>query len=89
VGVETRRNPQDLSEAERQRLHRAHQRLRNASQALEALTVVEPVRGRWVAKPAPPDALEAARDDLHEACRELWRTQQEVLDVEPPTGSVS
>jgi hypothetical protein len=78
------RKPADLSEEQRQRLHRAHQRLRNASHALEALTVVEPVRGRWVATPVPAEALEAAQNDLHDACQELWRAQQELLCCEPP-----
>lgn len=81
--VETRRKPEELTEQERQRLHQAHQRLRNASNALEALTVVKPVRGRWVAKPAPLDALQAAQDDLYDAGQELWRTQYELLSLQP------
>ena len=84
-----RRRPEDLSDEERQRLHRAHQRLRNASQALEALTVVEPVRGRWTATPAPLEALEAAQLALHEGWRELWRAQQELLGLDPPGGGSS
>jgi len=84
--VETRREPHELPQEERQRLHRAHQRLRNASQALEALTVVEPVRGRWEARVVPVDVLEAAQADLHEACLELWRTQRELLGLPPPTS---
>ncbi|MGH4022936.1 MAG: hypothetical protein ACRDT0_27620 [Pseudonocardiaceae bacterium] len=84
--MEARRRPEELSEEERQRLHRAHQRLRNASNALEALTVVEPVRGRWAATPAPPEALDAAQAELHDACQEVWRVQLEVLRWEPPTG---
>jgi len=82
--VETRRKPEELSGEERQRLHRAHQRLRNASQALEALTVVEPMRGRWAANPAPLDVLEAAQLELHEACQGVWRAQRELLGWEPP-----
>jgi len=82
------RKPAELSTEQRQRLHRAHQRVRNTSHALEALTVVEPVRGRWVATPAPAEALEAAQNDLHEACQELWRAQQELLCWEPPTGAL-
>jgi len=78
------RKPAELSEEQRQRLHWAHQRLRNASHALEALTVVEPVRGRWVATPVPAEALEAAQNDLHDAYQELWRAQQELLRCEPP-----
>lgn len=82
-----RRTPEELSAEERQRFHRAHQRLRNASQALEALTVVEPVRGRWVATPAPLEALQAAQAELHEACQELWRVHRELLGLEPPAGA--
>ena len=85
--MDARRKPEELSEEQRQRLHQAHQRLRNTSHALEALTVVEPVRGRWVATPVPDEALEAAQNDLHDACRELWRAQKELLCCEPPTGA--
>lgn len=81
--METRRKPEELTEQERQRLHQAHQRLRNASHALEALTVVEKVRGRWVANPAPLDALQAAQDELYDAGQELWGTQHELLALRP------
>jgi hypothetical protein len=80
--VETRRGPEDLSTEERQRLHRAHQRLRNASQALEALTVVEPVRGRWAAKSPPPEALGAAESDLRDAWQEIWTAQRDLFGDE-------
>lgn len=86
--MEARRKPEELSAEQRQRLHQAHQRLRNTSHALEALTVVEPVRGRWVATPAPVEALEVAQNDLHDACRELWRAHQELLCCEPPAGAL-
>jgi hypothetical protein len=85
--VDGRRKPEELSDEERQRLHRAHQRLRNASQALEALTVVVPVRGRWTATPAPPEALEAAVSELDTASRELWAAQGELLGLEPPSAT--
>ena len=84
--METRRKPEELTEQERLQLHQAHQRLRNASHALEALTVVEPVRGRWVARPAPLDALQAAQDDLYDAGQELWRTQYELLSLQPSSA---
>ncbi|MCW2566501.1 MAG: hypothetical protein JWN54_598 [Mycobacterium sp.] len=82
--MEVRRRPEELSEQERARLHRAHQRLRNASQALEALTAVEPVRGRWVAQSPPVEALDASGAELHAAWQELWHAQQELLGLEPP-----
>jgi hypothetical protein len=84
--VELGRKPEELSREQRQLLHRAHQRVRNASHALEALTVVEPVRGRWVATPAPVEALQAAQDDLHDACQEFWRVHQELLCCDLPAG---
>jgi hypothetical protein len=77
--------PDELGEDERQRLHRAHQRLRNASQAFEALTVIEKVRGRWAATPAPPEALAAAGDELAEAYGELWGALDELLGLKPTT----
>ncbi len=86
--MEVRRRPEELSKEQRQQLHRAHQHLRNASHALEALTVVEPVRGRWVATPAPVEALEAAQNDLHGACQEFWRVHQELLRCDPPAGAL-
>jgi hypothetical protein len=86
--VKVGRKPEELSKEQRQQLHRAHQRLRNASHALEALTVVEPVRGRWVATPAPADVLEAAQNDLHDAGQELWRAHQELLRCDVPAGAL-
>jgi DNA-binding SARP family transcriptional activator len=85
--VKLGRKPEELSKEQRQQLHRAHQRLRNASHALEALTVVEPVRGRWVATPAPVEVLEAAQNELCRAYQELWRVHQDLLGCEPPAGS--
>ncbi|MPZ66549.1 MAG: hypothetical protein GEU83_13910 [Pseudonocardiaceae bacterium] len=84
--MEARRKPEELSEDERQQLHRAHQRVRNASHALEALTVIEKVRGRWAATPAPDDVLEAAAAEFNEACQELWSAQREMLGMECPAG---
>jgi hypothetical protein len=86
--VEWGRKPAELSKEQRQLLHQAHQRLRNASHALEALTVVEPVRGRWVATPAPVEVLEAAQNDLYDACQELWRVHQELLCCDLPAGAL-
>jgi hypothetical protein len=76
--------PDELDEDGRQRLHRAHQRLRNASQAFEALTVIEKVKGRWAATPAPPEALVAAGSDLDESYRELWAVLDALLGLKPP-----
>ncbi len=84
--MDGRRKPEELSDEERQRLHRAHQRLRNASQALEALTVIEPMRGRWKPTPAPPEALDAAVAELSTASEELWEAQSELLGLDPRPG---
>jgi hypothetical protein len=85
--VKVGRKPEELSKEQRQQLHRAHQHLRNASHALEALTVVEPVRGRWVATPAPVEALEVAQNDLYRACQEFWQVHQTLLCCDPPAGA--
>jgi hypothetical protein len=85
--VDVGRKPEELSREQREQLHRAHQTLRNASHALEALTVVEPVRGRWVPTPAPVEALEAAQNALHRACQEFWRVHQELLCCDPPVNA--
>lgn len=80
--MQTQRKPEELSEDERQRLHGAHQRLRNASSALEALTVVKPVRGRWQANPTPPDVLAAAQHELQDAYEQLRRVQADLLNAD-------
>jgi len=68
-------------------LHRAHQRLRNASQALEALVATDPIRGRWAPAPAPAEALQGARAELKKAYDALDRRHDELVDwndAEPP-----
>jgi hypothetical protein len=80
------RTPDELDEDERQRLHRAHQRLRNASQAFEALTVIEKVKGRWTATPAPPEALVAAGSELRQSYQELWALLDELLGLSPTSS---
>jgi len=67
-------------------LHRAHQRLRNTSQALEALVATDPIRGRWAPEPAPAEALQAARADLAKAYEALERNNDDLVDWgAPPT----
>jgi hypothetical protein len=80
--------PDELDEDGRQRLHRAHQRLRNASNAFEALTVIEKLKGRWAATPAPPEALAAAGSELSDSYRELWAVLDELLELAPPTQAL-
>lgn len=79
------RAPADLSPDERARLHRAHQSLRNASQALEALVATEPIRGRWNPAAAPPEALAAARQDLAAAYGRLLTDEEALFGWGPPT----
>ncbi len=83
-GAEPRR-PEALTDAEREVLHRAHQRLRNTSQALEALVATDPIRGRWAPAPAPAEALRAARAELAKAYEELNRRHDDLLDWGTPT----
>ena len=87
--MEVGRKPAELSKEQRQQLHQAHQHMRNASHALEALTVVEQVRGRWTPTPAPDEALEAAQNDLHDACQQFWRVHRELLCCDLPAGALS
>lgn len=74
------RRPEALSGEDREVLHRAHQRLRNASQALEALVATDPIRGRWAPEPAPAEALRGARADLQKAYEALDRRHDELVD---------
>lgn len=81
--------PEDLSAEERRQLHRSHQRLRNASQALEALVATEPIRGRWNPEPATPEALDGARAELRRAYEGLARCHHELLGWDAPPGPVA
>lgn len=79
-------SPEELSAEERERVRRAHVRLRNASSALEALVATEPIRGRWAPEPPTAEALEGARGDLHRAYQALLRLDEELLGWGPPSG---
>ena len=82
------KRPEALSGDDRETLHRAHQRLRNASQALEALVATDPIRGRWAPEPAPAEALQGARTDLQKAYEALEKRHDELIDWDAPeTGS--
>jgi hypothetical protein len=84
VGTEQSRGADELTAEERQRLRRAHERLRAASKDLEVLVATEPIKGRWAPEPAPPEILDAARADLQHAYEEVARSQHEILGWEPP-----
>lgn len=78
------RQPQDLEEADVERLRRAHFRLRKASQDLEAFTVPQKMRGRWDNAPVPDEAMNAARHEMTVAYAALWSAYAELLRWSPP-----
>jgi len=78
--------PEELTEDERRQLRRAGERLRTASKELESLVATEPIKNRWAPEPAPPEILDAARDELGTAWTELVRGYRELLGWEPPTA---
>ena len=76
--------PEDLSDDDRRRLRRAHERLRTATQEVMALVATEPIKNRWAPEPAPPEILDAARRELQTAWDELNRGYRELLGWAPP-----
>jgi len=76
--------PEELSEDERRQLRRAGERLRTASKELESLVATDPIKNRWEPDPAPPEILQAARDELATAWSELQGRYRELLGWEPP-----
>ena len=77
--------PEELTEDERRRLRRAHERVRSATQAIMALVATEPIKHRWEPEPAPPEILDAARRELQSAWDELTRSYRELLGWETLT----
>jgi hypothetical protein len=77
--------PEELTEDERRQLRRAHERLRTATQEVQALVATDPIKNRWAPEPAPPEILDAARRELQTAWEELTRSYRELLGWEPPT----
>ena len=78
--------PEELTADERRLLRRANERLRTASKELEALVATDPIKNRWEPDPAPPEILQAARDELATAWTELQRRYRELLGWEPPAA---
>ena len=60
-------------------MRRAHHRLRNASQALEALTASPKQRGRWDPQAPTDEALAGARNELRTAWDAVWRLEGELF----------
>jgi hypothetical protein len=77
--------PEQLSEDDRRRLRRAHERLRTAAQEVMALVATEPIKNRWAPEPAPPEILDAARSELQAAWEELGRSYRDLLGWEALT----
>lgn len=81
------RTPEDLSADERKALRRAHERLRSASQELQALEATEPIKNRWEPEPVPAGMLDAARADVHRAYGELATCHREMFGWEPAAAT--
>jgi hypothetical protein len=71
--------PGELSAQDRHELRRAHERLRAASQELQALIATEPIKNRWAPEPAPPEILEAAKASYDEAVERVAARQRAIL----------
>ncbi len=80
------RQPEELTEDEREELRRAHIRLRKTSQDLEALLATPKMRGRWDPAPVPAEAMEGAKSELVKAYRRLWLVQHDLLGWDLPQG---
>ncbi len=78
---------QELGAEDRQRLRRAHERLRAASKDLEVLIATEPIKNRWEPEPAPREILDVARADLERAYAEVVRSQRELLGWDEPSAT--
>lgn len=87
MGTDETREAQELTAEERQRLRRAHERLRTASKELEVLVATEPIKARWAPEPAPEEILDAARAELQQAWEGVVAAQREILGWEPEPGS--
>jgi hypothetical protein len=78
------RRPDELAEADRERIRLAHHRLRKASQELEALLATKSMRGRWEPVSAPPEVLETARRELARAYEAVRKLEEELLGWDAP-----
>lgn len=84
MGAAAEPDPRALDEEQAEHLRRAHNRLRKASQDLEAFTVPRRLKGRWENAPVPPEVVAGVRAELDEAYRALWAGYAELLGWERP-----
>jgi hypothetical protein len=84
VPTQNGRQPEELTEDEREALRRAHIRLRKTSQDLEALLATPKMRGRWDPAPVPAEAMEGAKSELVKAYAKLWALQRDLLGWDLP-----
>jgi hypothetical protein len=50
-----------------------------------SLVATEQIKNRWAPEPAPPEILDAARQELQTAWDGLTRSYRELLGWEPPS----
>lgn len=77
--------PEQLTQDERRRLRRAHERLRTATQEVMSLVATDPIKHRWEPEPAPPEILDASRRELQAAWDGLASSYRELLGWESLT----
>ncbi len=75
---------EDLAEETREAIRLAHGRLRRASQECESLVATKPMRGRWDPSPVPPEVLETASAELHQAYQDVCRLHEGLAGWTPP-----
>lgn len=88
MSVGARRRPEDLSPSDREKLRRAHKRLRDAVKAAERYRSEPP--GPGIEIPVHrQEELEAAYREIDEAEAELWRLREELLGWKRPGSALS
>lgn len=87
MSVGARRQPEDLSPSDLERLRQAHKRLRDAVKAAERYRGVE-LRPGVEAPVHRQEDLEAAYREIDEAEAELWRLREELLDWKRPGSAL-
>jgi len=78
----------ELSQEERVRWRRAHERLCTASKELQSLVATDPIKGRWEPERPPAQILEAAQEELQQAYAGLSACQAEILGWGGETSAI-